>query len=109
VVNCNEQPAVLLRNEGNSNHWLIVNTVGTKSNRDGIGARLKLVSESGREQYGLASTAGSYLSSSDKRVHFGLGADEQVKLLEITWPSGVSQRLEKVESNQILTVREPAE
>jgi hypothetical protein len=77
VVNCNEQSAVLLRNEGNGNHWLIVNTVGTKSNRDGIGARLKLVSESGREQYGLVSTA--------------------------------SQRLEKVEANQILTVRESAE
>ncbi len=108
VLNCNEQPAVILHNGGNGNHWLIVSTVGAKSNRDGIGAQLRLVSTSGAEQHGLVTTAGSYLSSSDKRVHFGLGPDRTVKLLEITWPSGAVQRLENVPADQVLTVKEPA-
>ena len=107
AVNCNRESAVVLRNNGNSNHWLIVKTIGTVSNRDGIGAQLRLVSESGAEQYGLVTTAGSYLSASDRRVHFGLGSDKKVKLLEIAWPSGTRQRLEDVAGNQILTVREP--
>ena len=84
-----------------------MNTVGTVSNRDGIGAQLRLVTESGQEQYGLVTTAGSYLSASDRRVHFGLGSDKKAKLLEITWPSGIRQHLEDVAGDQILTVREP--
>ena len=107
AVNCNRESAVVLKNNGNSNHWLIVNTVGTVSNRDGIGAQLHVVTESGKEQYGLVTTAGSYLSASDRRVHFGLGSDNKVKLLEIAWPSGLRQRLEDVAGDQILTVREP--
>ena len=108
AINCNNGGAVILRNQGgNGNHWLLVNTCGTVSNRDGIGARIRLVSESGREQYGLVSTAGSYMSANDKRVHFGFGQDRMVKLLEITWPSGRVQRLEKIPADQILTVREP--
>lgn len=109
VINCNDRPAVILQNQGgNGNHWLLVNTVGTASNRDGIGARLRLVTASGLDQHGYVTTAGSYLSSSDKRVHFGLGPEKTAKLLEITWPSGVVQRLENVQADQILTVREPA-
>lgn len=107
AINCNNQNAILLRNMGgNGNHWLLVNTIGTVSNRDGIGAQLRLVSESGLEQYSVVSTAGSYMSSSDKRVHFGLGSDKIVRLLEIRWPSGIVQRLEKIGADQILTVRE---
>jgi hypothetical protein len=110
AVNCNQQQAVILRNRGgNGNHWLLVNTIGRPSNRDGIGARVHLVSESGMEQYAIVSTAGSYLSSSDKRLHFGLGPDKSVKLLEISWPSGTVQRLEAVSADRILTVREPAQ
>ncbi len=107
AINCNHGQAVILRNQGNANHWLIVNTVGSASNRDGIGARLRIVGESGLEQHGMVSTAGSYLSASDKRVHFGLGGDRTVRLLEVTWPSGAVQRLETVAADQILTVREP--
>ena len=92
---------------GNGSHWLLVNTIGTASNRDGIGAQLRIVSESGLEQYGYVSTAGSYLSASDKRVHFGLSRDRKVKLLEVLWPSGTIQRLENIDSDQILNVREP--
>jgi hypothetical protein len=109
VVNSNNMPALVLRNQGaNGNHWLLVNTIGNTSNRDGIGAKLRIVSESGLEQHALVSTAGSYLSASDKRVHFGLGQDKSVKLLEITWPSGRVQRLTSVAADQILTVRESA-
>ncbi len=108
AINCVNQPAVILRNRGgNGNHWLVVNTIGTTSNRDGIGARLRLVSPSGSEQHAIVTTAGSYLSASDKRVHFGLGHDATVKLLEITWPSGVVQRLENVAADRILPLREP--
>jgi hypothetical protein len=109
VINCLDGPPLVLMNQGgNGNHWLMVNTIGTKSNRDGIGARLKLVGESGKPQYGYVTTAGSYLSASDKRVHFGLGADRSARL-EITWPGGTVQRMENVKADQVIVVREPAE
>jgi hypothetical protein len=109
ALNCNDGPPLILMNQGgNGNHWLMVNTVGTKSNRDGIGARLKLIGESGKPQYGFVSTAGSYLSASDKRVHFGLGADVSARLLEIAWPSGTVQHIENIKADQVLVVREPA-
>jgi enediyne biosynthesis protein E4 len=88
--------------------WRLVNTIGSVSNRDGIGAQLRLVSKSGAEQYAMVSSAGSYLSSSDKRVHFGLGGDASAKLLEITWPSGIVQRIENIAADRILTAREPS-
>ncbi len=109
AINVNEGHAVVLRNQGgNGNHWVLVNTVGTMSNRDGIGARLHLVSESGLEQYATVSTAGSYLSASDKRVHFGLGADRAIRSLEIAWPSGIVQRLKDLPVDQHLTLKEPS-
>ena len=109
VVNANDQPAAVLRNEGgNGNHWLAVDTVGTLSNRDGIGTRIRLVSESGGEQFALVSRAGSYLSAGDKRVHFGLGADEIVERIELTWPSGIVQTLNNVEAGQVVTIEEPS-
>jgi hypothetical protein len=73
---------------GTGHHWLMVETVGVRSNRDGIGSRIRIVTESGAEQFGYVSTAGSYASASDKRVHFGLGQESKVQLLEIQWPSG---------------------
>ena len=84
-----------------------MNTIGTKTNRDGIGATIHLVLPDGMEQYATVRTAVGYLSSSDKRVHFGLGAHASAKLLEISWPSGISQKLEDVRADQLLTVREP--
>jgi len=86
----------------------MINTVGAKSNRDGIGARIRVVGESDLEQHAMVSTASSYLSSNDKRVHFGLGKDNKARLVEITWPSGTVQKLENVTGDQILTVKEPA-
>ncbi len=108
AINCNDSPALILLNRGgNGNHWLLVNTIGKRSNRDGIGARIRVVSQSGMEQHGFVSTAGSYASASDKRVHFGLGADALVRLIEVTWPSGIVQRVEHVNADQVLTISEP--
>ncbi len=107
AVNCKDQPALLLRNEGNDNHWLIVDLTGTRSNRDGIGALVRVETAEGPVQHGLASSAGSYLSSSDSRVHFGWTSDDPAVVVEVTWPSGVVQRLEDVQSRQILVVTEP--
>jgi enediyne biosynthesis protein E4 len=108
AINCNDGPALVLMNRGgNGNHWLLLKTVGTRGNRDGIGARIRVVSESGLEQHGFVSTAGSYFSASDKRVHFGLGQDAGVRLIEVKWPSGVTQRLENVKADRVLVIEEP--
>ena len=96
-----------LESRGNGNHWLLVNLIGSVSNRDGIGAKLRLVTEHGSERFAFVNTAGSYLSASDKRAHFGLGSAKKIKLLEITWPSGKVQSLEAIAANQIPTVHEP--
>jgi hypothetical protein len=84
-----------------------VNTLGTRSNRDGIGAELLLIASDGSSQYGFVSTASSYLSANDKRVFFGLGSTKSVKTLEIRWPSGTVQRMSNIKVNQIINVREP--
>jgi hypothetical protein len=88
-----------------SGHWLDVALRGTKSNRDGIGARIKLVTKSGT-QYNHMTTSVGYASSSDGPVHFGLGADSRADLIEIHWPSGTVQTLRDVAADQILKVTE---
>ena len=90
------------------NRWLTVRTIGTKSNRDGIGARLIATTASG-VRHNHVNTAVGYGGASDVRVHFGLGKDETVTKLEIRWPSGIVQVLENVPTNQALEVREPAQ
>ena len=109
AVNCRDQDAVLLRNDGNGNHWLVLDLEGSSSNRDGIGAQVRVVGEDGREQHLMVSTAGSYLSSGDRRLHLGLGSSDQVSTVEIAWPSGSLQVLEDVRANQIMKVSEPRE
>jgi hypothetical protein len=109
AINCHESPALILRNLGNNgNHWLTLNLVGTTSNRDGIGSKIRLVTDEGKQQTAFVSTAGSYISASDKRAHFGLGPSKKAQIVEITWPSGIVQRLESVAADQILTVKEPS-
>ena len=106
VVTTNDGPAYLLHNASQSkNHWLTLNLVGHKSNRDGIGAVVKVVTKSAT-QYTTVSTSGSYLSSSDKRCHFGLAADTMAERIEIQWPSGAKQVLKDVKADQILKVEE---
>ncbi len=107
VVSRIDGPAEVFRNVSpGGNHWLLVKTVGTRSNRDGIGAQIRLESASG-VQYNHVTTSVGYASSSSRRVHFGLGQDTLVTRLEIRWPSGVRQELRNVPADQILTVREP--
>jgi hypothetical protein len=107
AINCNDGRAIVLRNEGgNGNQWLSIELNGTASNRDGIGAKIRLVPETGPEQHAFVSTAGSYMSASDKRAHFGLGAAKKVRLVEINWPSGTLQRLHGVAAGQFLKVQE---
>jgi enediyne biosynthesis protein E4 len=110
VVSNLGQKAYVLRNDGgNRNNWIGIQTVGTKSNRDGIGARVKVVSASGQTQYFTVNTAVGYQSASDKRVLAGLGNDASAKLIEIRWPSGVVQKFEDVKARQYLKAVEPSQ
>lgn len=107
VVNClNGHPEILMNRSANSNHWLLIDLVGTVSNRDGLGSRIKITTAEG-VQYNHATTSVGYGSSSDKRVHFGLGAATKVDRIEVTWPSGIRQIVTNVAGDQILTLREP--
>jgi hypothetical protein len=107
VVSRFDGPAEIFRNVSDpTQHWLAVRLEGTKSNRDAIGAKLRLESASGA-QYNHVTTSVGYAGSSDRRVHFGLGRDTVVKKLQIRWPSGLEQELENVAVDQILTVVEP--
>jgi len=107
VFTSNNGPAYVLHNETKTdNHWLTLSLVGHKSNRDGIGAVIKLTTAAG-SQWVTVTTGGSYLSASDKRAHFGLGAATVAPTVEIRWPSGIVQTLHNVRGDQILTVDEP--
>lgn len=107
VVTALDGPLELWRNVSPAgHHWLSVNAVGTKSPRDGMGAKLKAVTAAGA-QYNHVSTAVGYGGASDRRVHFGLGAERIVRELVITWPSGKVQTLRDVAADQVLTVTEP--
>jgi enediyne biosynthesis protein E4 len=98
-------PSLLRNDGGNANHWLTVQLMGTKSNRDGIGASLKLMSE-GFVQVEQAKGGMSYMSASDPRIHFGLGKRTKIESLEITWPSGQKDVLRNVTADQIIAVKE---
>ena len=106
VTNLNAKPDILMNRSRNANHWLIVNLVGTKSNRDGLGAQIKVWPSAGPMQYNHATTSVGYGGSSDRRVHFGLGPASKVEKIEIVWPSGIHQTLTGINADQILTVRE---
>jgi hypothetical protein len=106
IVTENNGPAWILHNEtATHNHWITLKLVGVKSNRDGIGAQIKLTTAAGN-QYITVTTASSYQSSSDKRAHFGLGSATEVSEIEIHWPSGIRQVLKNLKADQILTVTE---
>ncbi len=108
VVSTNDGHAHILRNDMlTKNHWILLNLVGHTSNRDGIGAVVKLTTSHGT-QVRTVTTGGSYLSSSDKRVHFGMATEGTAKRIEIDWPSGIVQGLTNVKANQLLRVDEPA-
>jgi enediyne biosynthesis protein E4 len=106
VTNClDSAPEVWINRTRCGNHWLLINLVGSKSNRDGLGATIKLTSAGGT-QYNQATTSVGYGSASDKRVHFGLGSDKIVQQIKILWPSGITQTLSNVAADQVLVVHE---
>jgi hypothetical protein len=106
LINNLDGPPTLLRNDGgNRNHWLRVRCVGSRSNRSAVGTRLVLRA-GGRQQTREVKAGTSYLSHNDLAVHFGLGTNDQIDWLEIRWPSGKIDRVEKRKVNQVLTVEE---
>lgn len=107
IVTSLSGPTEIWRNvSSESNHWLVINTIGTKGNRDGMGAKIKVTTASGT-QYNHVNTAVGYGCSSDKRVHFGLGKDKAISEIQITWLSGIVQTLKNVPADQFLVVTEP--
>jgi enediyne biosynthesis protein E4 len=106
LVSNNGQPPQLLRNDGgNANHWLEILLIGTRSNRDGVGARVKLTAAD-QVQFEQKKGGMSYQSAQDPRLHFGLGNRTQIDSLEIIWPSGTVTKLAKIRADQILAIQE---
>jgi hypothetical protein len=108
VTNQHALPEIWINRTVNSNRWLLVKLVGTRSNRDGLGARLKVTLADNNALYNHATTSTGYGASSDPRVHFGLGRFDHADKLEIWWSSGIHQTLTNVKGDQILVVRESA-
>jgi hypothetical protein len=108
VTSLDANAEIWMNRSPNSGHWLDVALRGVKSNRDGIGARIKLASNSGA-QFNYMTTSVGYASSSDGPVHFGLGKDAVAELIEIHWPSGVVQTLRDVPADQVVKVTESSD
>jgi hypothetical protein len=107
VVSTNGGPAHILHNETvTTNHWITLHLTGHKSNRDGIGAVVKLTTAQG-SQWVTVTTSSGYLSSSDPRVHFGMGNSQVAESIEIRWPSGIVQTLKDVKGDRQIQVDEP--
>ena len=108
VVTAIGAPAEIWINQSpGKQHWLEFKLQGTKSNRDGIGAKIKVVTGSGA-QYNEVSFSAGYASSSAGPVHFGLAADTSADSVQIRWPSGIVQELRNVDSDRVVTVKEPS-
>ena len=101
------QAEIWMNRSEHAGHWLDIALRGVVSNRDGIGARIKVVSATVGAQYNHMTTSVCYASSSDGPVYFGLGADTKAETVEIHWPAGGVQTLNDVKANQVLKVTEP--
>jgi enediyne biosynthesis protein E4 len=108
VTSLGQKPRILMNNALVRNHWIMFDLRGRKSNRDGIGATIKVTTGSGRMLYNHVTTSVGFMSSSDRRAHFGLGVETKIDHVEIRWPSGIVQRLEHPAADQIVKVEEPA-
>jgi hypothetical protein len=108
VVTALGQPARVFRNVSeNHNHWILLKLTGTKSNRMGIGAQIRVTVGDGKKQYNEVTTGTGYGASSDPRVHFGLGDSIMAREIAISWPSGIRQVLENVVGDRVVAVTEP--
>jgi hypothetical protein len=108
VTSLGEKPRILMNNALNGNHWIMFDLRGRKSNRNGIGATIKVTTASGRTLYNHVTTSIGFMSSSDRKAHFGLGVETKIDHVEIRWPSGILQRIDHPAVDQILKVVEPA-
>lgn len=107
VTGLNEKPRILLNSGMASRHWIGFALTGRRSNRDAIGAEVTVTTAAGRKLYNHVTASVGFMSSSDKRVHFGLGKEDAVREVEIHWPSGSTQRIEKPETGRYHAVAEP--
>ena len=105
VINMDDRPTLLRNDTASGNHWLTIRTVGTKSNRDGIGARIRLTA-GGRTRMAEVRSGGSYLSHNDSRAHFGLGKAGRVDTIEIRWPSGRIETAAGLQVDRFYVARE---
>jgi hypothetical protein len=106
VVGNNDDPPSILRNRsGGTNHFVSFKLVGTRSNRDALGARIR-VKAGGVSEIREIAGAGSYLSTSDTRAHFGLGQSTQIDSIEVSWPSGIRQEFHNVKADQFYVIEE---
>jgi hypothetical protein len=108
VIGSLDDVPVVLRNNGTKNHWLGLSLVGSKSNRNGIGARITISDSTGRKQIFDANTSGSYLSANDPRIIVGLGAATSVRKVEVSWPSGNVQTVTEPQLDRYLVINEPS-
>jgi hypothetical protein len=107
VVSAIGEPPVVLYNTASNGHWLVLQLTGKTRNRNGLGARVKVTGASGHVQHNHVTTSVGYNSSSDRKVHFGLGVDTAAREIEIKWPGGTKQVLKNVAADQIVEVTEP--
>lgn len=107
VTSLNQKPRILLNSADNGNHWLLVHLIGRKSNRDAIGAKIKITTPWGRTLYNHIAGSVGFLSTSDLRAHFGLGSETSATAIEIQWPSHTTQTFRDVAADQILNIEEP--
>jgi len=108
ITSLQERPRVLMNSGTPGDHWMELDLTGTVSNRDAIGAAVKVTTASGRTLHNHVAVSVGFMSSSDKRVHFGLGADASVKTVEIRWPSGIVQKITGAAVDRVVRVKEPS-
>ena len=108
VTALHRKPRILM-NSGEGGNWLLIEATGQQSSRDAIGARIKVTTASGRTLHNHITTSVGFLSSSDRRVHFGLGTELSATSVEIVWPSGKTDSFRNVAANQILRINERAQ
>jgi hypothetical protein len=105
VVNMNEGPSLFRNDTKTQNNWLKIKCIGTKSNRSGIGTRVRVVIGK-HSQINEVLSGSSYISQNDLRLHFGLGPAKMVDLIEVRWPLGLVESFKNVDANQLLVLQE---
>jgi hypothetical protein len=105
--NMNQTPSLLVNSVRTANHWVAFRLIGTKSNRDGIGAKITVRADA-RDHVDEVRSGSSYISQSDLRVHFGLGIATRIDYVDVRWPSGLVERFEDVQTDGIRSLIEGA-